>query len=100
MLQIAVVSEAPFLARRIIPIPYPFYVHNHDLLLSSAAPSSLPALGNANKSAESATLNNPEYVTMNNPAAGTWLALINGFEVRTNSDKYEFRAALDGKVVK
>jgi hypothetical protein len=62
-------------------------VHNHDLLLSSAAPSSLPALGNANKSAEGATLNNPECVTMNNPAAGTSLALINGFEVRTNSDK-------------
>jgi len=47
-----------------------------------------------------ATLNNPENVAISNPAAGTWTALIQGFEVNNNSDKFEFRAAIDGKVVK
>jgi len=47
-----------------------------------------------------ATLSNPERVLVNNPAAGTWMALINGFQVWTGDDKYEFRVAVDGKVVK
>ncbi len=47
-----------------------------------------------------ATLNNPEMVTVANPTAGQWLAVISGFEVYGGSDKYELRIALDGKVVK
>ncbi len=45
------------------------------------------------------TLNSPERVVFKNPAAGTWVALIYGFQVWTDDDKYEFRAALDGKTV-
>jgi hypothetical protein len=47
-----------------------------------------------------ATLNNPEVVVVTNPPPGQWVALIDGFEVATGSDKFEFRAALDGVVVK
>ena len=47
-----------------------------------------------------ATESNPEVVRVNNPAAGTWTAVIRWFSVATGSDKYEFRASLDGKVVK
>jgi len=47
-----------------------------------------------------ATLNNPEVVAVTDPPPGQWVALIDGFEVSTGSDKFEFRAALDGVVVK
>jgi hypothetical protein len=47
-----------------------------------------------------ATINNPEHVVVNNPAAGNWLVVINGFDVAARSDKFELRIALDGKVVK
>jgi hypothetical protein len=46
-----------------------------------------------------ATLNNPETVSITNPEVGNWIALIDGFNVPAGSDKYEFRVALDGKVV-
>jgi len=45
-------------------------------------------------------LNNPEVATVKKPAAGTWTALIMGYEVSSGTDKYEFRVALDGKVMK
>jgi hypothetical protein len=47
-----------------------------------------------------ATLRNPELVRIGRPVAGTWNALILGFQVNGADDKYEFRAELDGKVVK
>lgn len=47
-----------------------------------------------------ATLSNPESVSILNPGAGQWLALISGFEVYGGTDKYELRVALDGRVVK
>jgi hypothetical protein len=47
-----------------------------------------------------ATLRNPELANIAKPAAGTWNALILGFQVNGADDKYEFRAELDGKVVK
>jgi len=47
-----------------------------------------------------ATINNPENAVVNNPAPGTWVAVVSGFEIHTDSDKYELRVALDGKVVK
>jgi hypothetical protein len=47
-----------------------------------------------------ATLNNPEAVVVNNPMTGTWLVLVDGFEVHTATDKFELRVSLDGKVVK
>lgn len=46
------------------------------------------------------TDNNPEIITVNNPAAGTWRALIYALSEYTNGDKYEFRVTLDGVVVK
>ena len=48
---------------------------------------------------DGATLNNPEKVSITNPEVGNWIALIDGFEVPAGTDKYEFRVALDGKVV-
>jgi hypothetical protein len=47
-----------------------------------------------------ATLNNPERVVVANPAAGTWIVVVDGFSIPTGSEKYELRVALDGKVVK
>jgi hypothetical protein len=46
------------------------------------------------------TSRNPEVVTIANPAAGTWYAIVNGFEIHTGTDKFELRISLDGKVVK
>jgi hypothetical protein len=46
-----------------------------------------------------ATLNNPEAVSVTNPAAGAWLALVNGFEVNSKSDKVELRVVLDGRLL-
>jgi hypothetical protein len=50
--------------------------------------------------ANAATVNNPEIATVVKPAAGIWTALIAGFEIWTGDEKYEFRVALDGNVVK
>jgi subtilisin family serine protease len=47
-----------------------------------------------------ATLNNPELATLLNPTAGTWRALIHGYEVNTKSDKYELRVMLDGRIIR
>ncbi len=47
-----------------------------------------------------ATLRNPELVNISNPIAGQWVALIEGFEVNSGEDRYEFRALVDGKVVR
>ncbi|MCI0423498.1 MAG: S8 family serine peptidase, partial [Acidobacteria bacterium] len=47
-----------------------------------------------------ATASSPEFVQVNNPAAGTWLVLVDGFEIHTGTDKFELRVSLDGKVVK
>lgn len=49
---------------------------------------------------DGATLNNPEFVNIPNPASGRWLALVNGFEVNTKQDKFELRVALDGKLIR
>jgi subtilisin family serine protease len=65
--------------------------HDLDLILVSPA-------GTLN--VDAAALNNPEVATIANPAAGTWTAIISGFEVWNGTDKYEFRVSLDGKVVK
>ncbi len=47
-----------------------------------------------------ATLDSPESAVVNNPAPGTWLVFVDGFEVNTRSDKFELRVVLDGKVLK
>jgi len=47
-----------------------------------------------------ATLSNPEVAVVTNPAPGQWYALVDGFEVPTGTDKFEFRVSLDGKVVR
>ena len=48
---------------------------------------------------DGATENNPEYVSIQQPEAGNWIAMINGFDIPAGSDKYEFRIELDGKVI-
>jgi len=47
-----------------------------------------------------ATLNSPEQVAINNPVAGTWVVIVSAFKVPTETDKFELRVSLDGKVVK
>jgi len=47
-----------------------------------------------------ATLSNPEVASIKTPAAGTWIAYILGYDVASVTDKWEFRVALDGKVIK
>jgi hypothetical protein len=49
---------------------------------------------------DGATLDNPEVVAIKNPAPGTWVALLSGFEIHTRFDRYELRVSLDGNVVK
>ena len=55
---------------------------------------------NGTANVDGATESNPEHVTIANPPAGNWLAVIIGFDVAGRSDKYELRVALDGRVVK
>ncbi len=46
------------------------------------------------------TLRNPERVVVNNPAAGQWVVLVDGFEIPAGRDTFQLRVSLDGKVVK
>ena len=55
---------------------------------------------NLNAHTEGASLNDPETFTIANPAPGTWLVLIDGFNIASGSDKFELRVSLDGKVVR
>jgi hypothetical protein len=50
--------------------------------------------------AAGATISNPEKVTIANPLAGEWVAMIDGFDVATGDDKYDFRVTVDGQVLK
>ena len=34
------------------------------------------------------------------PLPGTWLILVDGFEIDTGTDKFELRVSLDGQVIK
>ena len=65
----------------------------NDLDLIAVSPSGLANLSGA-------TLNNPEKTVINNPAQGTWVVFVFGFEIPTDTDKFELRISLDGKVVK
>src|SRR5262245_37648886 len=47
-----------------------------------------------------ATVNNPEVVGIDKPAAGMWTAVVFGSDVPTGSDKFELRVSLDGNVLK
>jgi hypothetical protein len=49
---------------------------------------------------DGATLNSPEHATVDNPKAGTWSVLVQGFAVATKKDVYQLSVVLDGKVVK
>lgn len=65
----------------------------NDLDLVLVSPTGVPNFAGA-------TLDNPEHVMISNPAAGPWTAFILGFEVNSGDDRFEFRAALDGRVVR
>lgn len=54
---------------------------------------------NGNLNFDGATLNSPERTSVANPMAGTWNAVVSGFEFHTTDDKYDLRIALDGNVV-
>jgi Subtilase family len=43
-----------------------------------------------------ATIDSPERAVINNPTAGEWAALVNGFEVHGNKAHYLLRATADG----
>lgn len=47
-----------------------------------------------------ATLNNPERTVINSPIPGAWVVVVSGFRISTETDKFELRVSLDGKVVK
>jgi hypothetical protein len=47
-----------------------------------------------------ATLRNPERVVIDNPEAGEWVVLVNGFDIPAGNDKFELRVSLDGHVIK
>jgi serine protease AprX len=47
-----------------------------------------------------ATGNSPERVIINNPPAGTWTALIHGFEVNSSDERYKLVVLVDGKPAK
>jgi subtilisin family serine protease len=47
-----------------------------------------------------ATLRNPEVVTVNNPAPGTWLVVVDGFEIHADPDRYELQVIGDGRVIR
>jgi subtilisin family serine protease len=47
-----------------------------------------------------AMINDPEHVAVNNPAAGQWLVIVDGFQIPGGSDKFELRVSLDGNVVR
>jgi hypothetical protein len=50
---------------------------------------------------DGATLNAPERAGIDNPAAGNWVAVVDGFSVSSRrGDKFGLRLAVDGKVVK
>jgi subtilisin family serine protease len=100
------IAEAQFLA---FPINIPAGVSNAEFRLSwredwGNVPTNdidlvvVSPSGQAN--VDGATLNNPELAVINNPGAGTWTAFIIGFEVPSQTDKFELRVSLDGKVVK
>jgi len=48
---------------------------------------------------DAASLNCPESVSIANPKAGTWTAVMLGFEVNSVDDKFELRVSLDGNIV-
>ncbi len=48
-----------------------------------------------------ATLNVPELAVIDNPVAGPWVAIVDGFSVASkNGDRFDLRIAADGKVLK
>ena len=50
---------------------------------------------------DGATINAPERATIANPAAGTWIALVDGYTVSTSGgDRFKLRIAVDGVVAK
>jgi hypothetical protein len=49
---------------------------------------------------DGATLNSPEQALVATPAAGTWLVLVDGFEIHANREPFALRVDLDGKIVK
>jgi hypothetical protein len=49
---------------------------------------------------DAATISNPESVSLANPQAGQWMALLQGFDIPSGSDKYDLRIAVDGQVLK
>ena len=47
---------------------------------------------------DGATASNPEVAGIDKPAAGSWTAVVAGFDIPTGTDKFELRVSLDGNV--
>jgi serine protease AprX len=47
-----------------------------------------------------ASLDDPEHASVEDPGPGTWFVLVDGYEIWTNSDKFELRVTADGRVLR
>ncbi len=46
-----------------------------------------------------ASLDDPEVTVVDDPVAGTWFVLLDGFEIHVIADKFELRVSADGQVI-
>jgi len=46
-----------------------------------------------------ATLADPERASVENPEAGTWEVIVDGFDIPSGSDKFQLRVTLDGTIL-
>ena len=66
----------------------------NDIDLALQPPTGAPIL-------DGATINAPERAGINNPVAGEWTAIVDGFSVLTkHGDKFSLRLMIDGKVLR
>jgi len=68
-------------------------VPSNDLDLFAINPSGVTSLSGA-------SLNNPERTVINNPAQGPWVVVVSGRNIQTDTEKFELRISLDGKVLR
>jgi subtilisin family serine protease len=53
----------------------------------------------ASGSQPGSTLSGPERATVENPAAGTWQVVVDGFNIPERADKFQLRVTLDGQIL-
>jgi hypothetical protein len=55
---------------------------------------------NLTQDTQGAHLNDPERAVILQPIPGTWMVVINGFDIPAGSDTYDLRVTVDGEVLK